>query len=173
MGHDADVVEQHCREFFQDNTQANDVEIEFVVNTDFDSGMASSLRAGVSQLLNRNMNVGIENAHAAMVFLADMPDVLPATTNALIAALETHAQQTTLDGDKKPVSAIVPTCKQSRGNPVILMPELFDLLLDVAGDVGARQLLRANPDAVLEVDVDDSGILADYDTPEQLHGGPR
>ena len=53
------------------------------------------------------------------------------------------------------------------------MPELFDLLLDVAGDVGARQLLRANPDAVLEVDVDDSGILADYDTPEQLHGGPR
>jgi len=170
LGHDAKTIEQHCDDFFKANPQHENLSVEFVLNADFDSGMASSLRAGVSHLINRNMHSeSSDEAHAAMVFLADMPSVKPVTINTLITTLEAKTNNQSAGLSHIKPSAIVPSYKATRGNPVILMPELFDLLLDVQGDVGARQLLRANPDAVVEVNVDDNGILTDYDTPNQLH----
>jgi len=42
------------------------------------------------------------------------------------------------------------------------------LLLELDGDRGARALLSANPEQVVEVPVEDPGILLDIDTPQQL-----
>jgi len=42
------------------------------------------------------------------------------------------------------------------------------LLLELDGDQGARALLSANPEQVVEVAVEDPGILLDIDTPQQL-----
>ncbi len=162
LGHDASSVRKHCEQFYDNTDGTKLIDIEFIVNTDFESGMASSLRTGISCLLSRNLEQTDAPAHAALVCLADMPVVKPQTINALLSANSSR------NSNSQFVSAFVPTHQHARGNPVLLMPELFDLLLDVAGDVGARHVLQANPDSVQEVAVDDAGIFIDCDTPEQL-----
>lgn len=149
----------------------NPINVEFVLNSDYESGMASSLRAGISALVARNNDNIDAKPHAALVCLGDMPVINPETLDMLIQA----TKQTTNEfvdhitaSKSGTASAFVPTHENVRGNPVLLMPQLFDSLLDVAGDVGARHLLRANPDAVREVPVNDAGIFNDCDFPEQL-----
>jgi molybdenum cofactor cytidylyltransferase len=62
---------------------------------------------------------------------------------------------------------VVPVYKGRRGHPVG-----FDLrryrgeLSTLSADQGARSILRSHPEDVLELAVDDPGVLADIDTPE-------
>jgi molybdenum cofactor cytidylyltransferase len=44
----------------------------------------------------------------------------------------------------------------------------FPELQEVAGDVGARHLIGAYPEAVVEVEMSGDGTLLDIDTPEAL-----
>ena len=44
----------------------------------------------------------------------------------------------------------------------------FDTLLQHSGDTGARFLIKQYPDLVVEVPVQEAGVLNDYDTPEAL-----
>ena len=62
----------------------------------------------------------------------------------------------------------IPTHKGRRGNPILIKSELFDMLLDIEGDIGARQILSEHYAVVREVPVDDSGILMDIDTQDDL-----
>jgi molybdenum cofactor cytidylyltransferase len=41
-------------------------------------------------------------------------------------------------------------------------------MLDVAGDVGARHLIGAYPEAVVEIEMEDDAVLTDIDTPQAL-----
>ena len=164
LGHDAQGVKQFCGEHLKQQIEDNSISVDFVVNTDFESGMGSSLKTGVSTLVNRNLMECPNDPYAALVCLADMPSIQPATINQL---LESISQQH-FNENSQSSSAYVPTYNGKRGNPVLLMPELFDLLLDLSGDFGARHLLQANPEAVMEVAVDDAGIFLDCDTPAQL-----
>lgn len=118
-------------------------------NSRYSSGMASSVVAGVSQLIDSD---------ALLVCLGDMPQVKAASLNALIHAYEQH--------DDKLI--FVPTYHGERGNPVLFTRAFFDTLLTLQGDIGARRLVKEYPDQVLEVAVDDPGILQDYDTEEEL-----
>ncbi len=126
--------------------------VEAVHNPDYAEGMASSLRAGIAALP--------KNLGAALVVLGDMPCVKPSTLGALVAAAW-----------RAPAArAVVPAYAGRRGNPVLLRRALFASLLHLHGDVGARKLLEAAGDAVLVLEVDDPGILADFDTPQALAG---
>jgi molybdenum cofactor cytidylyltransferase len=53
-----------------------------------------------------------------------------------------------------------------RGNPVAFGARHLPALLALEGEHGARSLLRSSP--VVEVTVDDPGILRDIDTPGDL-----
>jgi molybdenum cofactor cytidylyltransferase len=44
----------------------------------------------------------------------------------------------------------------------------FEAMASVSGDTGARHLIGENEDLVIEVKMDDSAILEDFDTPESL-----
>lgn len=169
LGYDAQGVKQLCSEHLKKHIEDNSISVEYVVNTDFESGMGSSLKAGVSTLVNRNLMECPTDPYAALVCLADMPSIKPATINKLMESIS----QSRLNENSQSSSAFVPTYRGKRGNPVLLMPELFDLLLDLSGDFGARHLLQANPEAVMEVDVDDAGIFLDCDTPEQLQANKK
>jgi len=118
--------------------------------------------------LNQNSKNVTVDPHAALVCLADMPSIVPATINMLVDTMRQEYREEPTDLMQKRAAAYVPTYQGKRGNPVLLMPELFDLLLDLSDDVGARHLLQANRDAVSEVPVRDNGIFLDCDTPEQL-----
>jgi len=120
----------------------------FVANPDYATGMASSLRAGLSALPTE--------VDGVLVLLGDMPGV---TAPLLDRLIEAHRA----DPDR---DAIVPVHGGRRGNPVLLGRALFGAVMDLHGDEGARRLLtRAH---VLEVDVTDQAVLVDVDDPATL-----
>ncbi|TCO78610.1 nucleotidyltransferase family protein [Chromatocurvus halotolerans] len=98
---------------------------------------------------------GTEGWDAALVALADMPWVTATTYRALAEACRREA-------------ITVPRYRGRRGNPVCFGAGWFRALLQCGGDSGARDLLLANPRAILELDVDDAGILRDVDRPADL-----
>ena len=55
-----------------------------------------------------------------------------------------------------------------RGHPVLFARELFVELAAAPENQGARAVVLADPSRVAYVDVDDPGVLADLDTPEDL-----
>ena len=71
-------------------------------------------------------------------------------------------------GDQVTDSIVVPMRGNQRGNPVLVGRAFFDSLLQREGDSGARYLIDQYPERVIEVEVDDDGILQDYDTNQSL-----
>jgi len=62
----------------------------------------------------------------------------------------------------------VPVCKGKRGNPTIFNRVLYDQLLAIEGDIGARNIIRANPERVLYIEMNDPLCFFDIDSPKDL-----
>ena len=60
----------------------------------------------------------------------------------------------------------VPTHGGRRGHPLAIGPELAPAVADLDLGVGLRQLLDRDPSSVVEVAVDDEGVILDVNTPE-------
>jgi len=122
--------------------------VRVVENLEHASGMASSIRAGVSA-----------SAHADgwLIALADMPSLAASTVDAVAVAL--------VEGDR---GIVVPVHDGRRGHPVGFASRYRDELLALEGDVGGRGILRAHPEDILLLDVPDPGILLDIDTTDDL-----
>ena len=63
---------------------------------------------------------------------------------------------------------IVPVHGGERGNPVLWGRQHFAEMAALKGDRGARELIAANSDEVIEVAMRSDTVLADFDTPESL-----
>lgn len=112
-----------------------------------DGGMGHSLAAGIG---------ASSDAAGWLVALADMPAIAPGSYRAVAAALEAGA------------ALAVPAYRGRRGHPVGFAARWREELSALTGDRGARGLLQANPGQIVEIIVDDPGILADIDTPADL-----
>ncbi len=123
-----------------------------VHNARFAEGLSTSLQAGLAALP--------PSSRAVLVALADMPWVKPATVDALAAAFAPH----------RGAEIAIPTHQGQRGNPVLIGRRFFSELGGLTGDHGARPMIARHGDAVIEVPVDDPGILRDIDRPEDLPG---
>ncbi|MDB5596018.1 MAG: 4-diphosphocytidyl-2C-methyl-D-erythritol kinase [Hyphomicrobiales bacterium] len=123
---------------------------EAVHNPLYETGMASSLRAGLARCPS--------SAAGVVVLLGDMPLVGPALIDILTAAFRARPE----------ALAVVPTYAGERGNPVLISAQLFSALAQLEGDAGARQVLRGLEAHVLEVAVTDAASRLDIDTPEAL-----
>ena len=121
--------------------------VSLIHNPDFAEGMASSLRTGLART---------GDATGVLVLLGDMPNIARHTLNRLIDSFE-----------RSGADAVIPTHRGQRGNPVLLGSALFPLLAELKGDAGARALLRAREN-IVELEVDDAGVLADVDTVQDL-----
>jgi len=60
----------------------------------------------------------------------------------------------------------MPSINGQRGNPVLWARRFFADLIAIEGDVGARNLIKRYGEAVVEVPVENKGVLTDVDTPE-------
>jgi molybdenum cofactor cytidylyltransferase len=125
------------------------LDVRFVHNAEFAAGMSTSLCSGVRALADEPDLAG------TLVCLGDMPRVRAAHLDAIAAASS--------DGQ-----IVVPTCERKRGNPVLLPRALFDDVLALRGDVGARELLERHADRIVQLAIDDAAILLDVDTPHAL-----
>ena len=126
------------------------LEVQFVHNPDFATGMASSLRTGIA---------AVADARAAMICLGDMPKLTAAHLDALLDAFA---------GADDERAIIVPTFERKRGNPVIWGRAHFAAIGELGGDVGARSLIERNLADVRLVGLEDAAILVDVDTPDAL-----
>jgi nicotine blue oxidoreductase len=128
--------------------------VRVVENPEWEAGQSTSVRAG---LLALGPEVG-----AAVVLLADQPLVGPGAVGRLVAAFEEGAE------------VAIATYGGERRNPVLFGREVWPLLVrELAGDEGARAVLRRHPDLVREVPCDGVGDPADVDTPEDLRALER
>lgn len=123
--------------------------VRFVPNPDFALGLSSSLRAGLA---------AAGDADAALIMLADMPNVRAETLRGLIAAFAEHPD----------VEAVVPVYRGRWGNPVLLARRLFSAAGALTGDAGARKLLQADGRRLHLHEVDDAGVVQDIDEPGDL-----
>ncbi len=125
-----------------------------VENPDWERGQSTSVRAG---LLALGPDVG-----AAVVALADQPLVGAGVVERLVVAFESGAE------------VAVATYGGKRRNPVLFSRSVWPVLeAELAGDEGARAVLRRHPELVTEVPCDGLGDPADVDTREDLRALER
>lgn len=125
------------------------LDVTFTHNTQYGSGMASSLCCGLQALE--------DDVDAVVVLLADMPAIDGGHIDRLIAASE--LQQSKI---------VVPMKDGRRGNPILWPRAFFTEMQAVQGDVGARELLQRNVEHIETVPFDDEAIFIDVDTPSEL-----
>jgi molybdenum cofactor cytidylyltransferase len=143
------VVTGHGRRRVED--ALNDLDLRFVHNAEYASGLSTSLRIGLTALSGA--------ASGVLVLLGDMPKLKASTLRRLVTAHEEAASD---------IMALVPAFARRRGNPVLLRSEGLVCARALNGDEGARALLRAFHERVVEVPVDDEGVLVDVDRQEDL-----
>ena len=117
-----------------------------VTNPNPGAGMLSSVQCGLRALP--------ENLDAVLVWPVDHPLVERETVVAMIAAFRI--------GDS-PI--VVPTHGGRRGHPVLFAARVFPELHAADPSCGARAIVHAHDDR-LELAVEDSGVIADIDTPD-------
>jgi molybdenum cofactor cytidylyltransferase len=118
---------------------------EVLLCEDWHEGLAASLRAGIRAL---------RDCEAVLVLLADQPGVTPQ----VIARVA--------DARRDGMRAARATYHGRPGHPVLITRELFDDVLRIRGDHGARDLLaevRAE-----QIEVGEIAAPEDIDTPDEL-----
>ncbi|MEO5895742.1 MAG: nucleotidyltransferase family protein [Vicinamibacterales bacterium] len=130
------------------NSEATAAGGTFVPNADADAGQLSSVLAGLAQVS------AIPDCEGVIVTPVDVPLIKPATIERLIAAQRTS-----------PAVILRVTYQGRHGHPVLFKREVFDELRHADRSVGARSVVRVNPARVLDIEVDDPGVVVDVDTP--------
>ena len=69
---------------------------------------------------------------------------------------------------KKNKSIIIPTFNGKKGNPILIDRKYFPDILKVKGDKGAKDIIANNKNYVLEIPQNNSSVLDDIDTKEDL-----
>ncbi len=118
--------------------------VKIVVNPDFDQGMSSSIKCGLSHIS--------EAADGVMIVLGDQPLIEKETIDLLI---KKHRQSER--------GIILPVYKGIRGHPVIFKMKYKDELLRLTGDIGGKQIVERHPSDVLEVEVDYESVVISID----------
>jgi len=111
-----------------------------IYNPNYREGMSTSIKLGLRFF---------QDYDAVLIVLGDMPLITRETINKII---NTYHEGCT---------AVIPTHKGLRGNPVLIHRLLFNELMRLRGDVGARELLRdradvcyveCGPEVIMDID---------------------
>ena len=124
-----------------------DLPVEYCHNKAHEEGMLSSVICGIRALP--------EDALTALIFLGDQPGIPPAVTNSVIAAY-----------DEDLVGIVIPVHNHRRGHPLLVDMKYRKEIEQLDLEQGLRALRHHFPQDVMEVEVDEPGILVDIDTRE-------
>ncbi|HEX8246621.1 MAG TPA: nucleotidyltransferase family protein [Pyrinomonadaceae bacterium] len=128
--------------------EIDDLPIEIAVNEDWVNGMSSSLKSGLGKLLEIEPELS-----AAVVMLADQPLIDSTIINRLIEVfLETQA----------PI--VASRYAETVGVPAIFARSMFDELMSLTNDGGAKLIIKKYAAAVEKVRVPEAAF--DVDTPQ-------
>lgn len=138
LGHEADRIQQELA----------DLPVSFIVNADYQQGLSTSLKIGLRALP--------ANIDGAAIILADMPAIDHAVLDRLYAVFQAEPK----------ALAVVPDYQGQWGNPCVIAAALFPEIEKLSGDQGARKILEAHRDDVVEMPVSSPATLLDIDTPD-------
>ena len=137
LGHEAGEV----------RARADLADAAVVYNPAYESGMLSSVRAGVRAARTAG-------ADGVLLSPVDCPLVRQGTVERLLEA-----------GREGDADVYHPTVGGRRGHPPLFAASTFDNLLSAPDDEGARAVVHAAGTENREVEVDDERVLVDVDTP--------
>ncbi len=123
---------------------------DVVMNAEWATGQLSSIQAAI-----RSLPAG--GTEGVMLFLVDQPLI----TAGLIGELVEQFYAT-----KNRI--VIPTYNGKRGHPVIFASSLYDELLAAPPTQGARAVVWAHADEVLEIPTDEEGVVLNLNDPETL-----
>ena len=136
LGYQNELIEQNI----------NDLNIIVATNSTYKKGLSSSLKTGISALP--------EDCDAAIIMLADMPKIKPEVINNLIDNYDPSNNKW----------IVAPSYKGKRGNPILISRKFFPDILNLKGDIGAKNILDKNTNNICVIPQRDSSILIDIDT---------
>jgi molybdenum cofactor cytidylyltransferase len=119
--------------------------LQVVINQHYLEGQSRSVQAGLSKIR--------QSFPAVMFLLGDQPMLNAATINRMLDRFQYSGKD-----------ICVPVYEGRRGNPTIFNRILYDQLMGIEGDIGARELIRDNPGRVLYVELDDPLCFFDIDS---------
>jgi len=122
--------------------------VQVVENSQWQEGMSSSIRAGISMLLKTNSKLD-----AVIISLADQPLVSPQIFNQLIQSYQ-ETQKV----------IIASKYNETTGVPALFSNALFPELMQLEGDQGAKALIQKYIDTGLILLIPEAAI--DIDTPD-------
>ena len=124
-----------------------------VTNSQRESEQSASLRLALAHLANHA-------THAVIMWPVDHPFVLLGSVLALVDAFKRT---------RAPV--VLPVFEGRRGHPVLFARSVWQDLMTATG--GARTVVRAHGERVIEVEVPDEGVTRDIDTRSDMPPGGR
>lgn len=124
--------------------------LQVVVNHQYKQGQSVSLQTGVLKI--RDIFPSI------MFLLGDQPMLKSETIDFLLDQF--------WSSDK---DICVPAHRGKRRNPAIFSQRFYQQLLQIKGDIGARNIIQSFPDHVLQVDIDNPLFFFDIDTPDDFN----
>jgi molybdenum cofactor cytidylyltransferase len=130
------------------NDTIGERKVTVVLNPNYAKGMSTSLVTGLGMVS--------QGASFILVALGDQPLITTHIYNKLIEAALASGR-----------GIIVPTFEGTRGNPILISTGYRKDILKQTGDIGGRELMKENPQDVLEVPVDSVAVLVNINTKEE------
>ena len=119
--------------------------LKIVLNRDYHQGISSSIKCGLNHISKTSDGV--------MIFLGDQPLIGKEIINKLVKEFATARH-----------GIVTPVYNMRRGHPVIFAAKYKPELSRLEGDIGAKKVIEAHPEDILEVEVNSESIISDIDT---------
>ena len=130
--------------------EIEDLPVEIVFNENWQSGLSSSIKAGIEKLLEIAPDIA-----AAVIALADQPFV---TSNHLNLFAEKFVRTN--------CPVIAAGYSQTYGVPALFSREIFDDLHELSGDKGAKSMIEKHRRSLSTIALPEAAV--DIDTPQDL-----
>jgi molybdenum cofactor cytidylyltransferase len=129
--------------------EASRLGIDYAINTDWEKGQFSSLKAGLAKIK--------DDVCGVLVTLVDHPFVTAETYKLMKAAFA-----------KLPKRILIPIYEHRRGHPIIMPGEIMKQIIMAPDDISLRDIIKNHESMVVQFRCDDSGVIKDIDTRDDL-----
>ena len=134
VGHDAEQVTK----------ELSSKPVTIIHNPEYESGMLSSVRTGISNIP--------DEYDAVLIALGDQPSITTKLIDEIIQCFP---------ASKKKI--IVPKYDNKRGHPILLSTSFKNEILTNFDDIGLRGILREHESEIFELVVPDQSVVSDMD----------
>ena len=123
--------------------------LKTIINPCYQEGMSTSLQCAL-----KAVRTGFPSI---MVLMGDQPLLSDQVINILLRRFRESEKD-----------ICIPVYNGKRGLPVCLTERFYDNILEIKGDIGAREIIRDNPKDVMTVEMEGSNAFMDVDNEADL-----